>query len=64
MTTVTIKAQAPNKLSQECAIELAEYVAEAIQSWGGQRHPDDWLFSGLNVTSVQVGKLKFKGSQL
>lgn len=64
MTIVTIRAQAPNKLSQDSAIELAEYVSEAVRCWGGQRRPDDWLFNGLPIISVQVGKLKFKGSQL
>ena len=34
---------------------LKEYVREAIDAWGGQRHPEDWMFD--NVQKVTVGKI-------
>jgi hypothetical protein len=39
--------------------ELAAYVADAVQTWGGQRRPMDPLFYTTPVTSVVIGTTKF-----
>ena len=35
--------------------EIAAFVADALSTWGGQRHPEDPLFNSLDVRSVTVG---------
>lgn len=37
--------------------ELRGYVQEAVSYWGGQRHPDDHLFSA-NIGKVKVKQIK------
>jgi len=32
--------------------EVSEFVIEALECWGGQRHPDDWLFGSLEKVAV------------
>ena len=27
--------------------QLREFVIDALETWGGQRHPEDWLFGSL-----------------
>lgn len=63
MTVATVKIDLPNGLDQETATEIAEYIVDALQSWGGQRHPDDHLFSGLKTIRIKIGHLDFKGEQ-
>jgi hypothetical protein len=36
--------------------ELREFIKDALESWGGQRHPDDHLFGSLE--RVAVGKFE------
>jgi hypothetical protein len=38
------------------AIELRRFIKDALESWGGQRHPDDHLFGSLD--KVRVGKFE------
>lgn len=45
-------------MSQDEKLELKEFIADALESWGGQRHPDDWLFGSLE--KVKVLNLKRK----
>lgn len=38
------------------AVELSyvrEFIIDALESWGGQRHPDDPLFGSLEKVSVK-----------
>lgn len=46
------------KLSPAEKAELREYIQEAVEIWGGQRHPDDWLFYPFKEKSVKVTNLK------
>lgn len=32
--------------------ELFEFIVDALESWGGQRHPEDWLFGSLEKVRV------------
>ncbi len=41
--------------------EFREFVEDALESWGGQRHPDDWLFNSLqNVKVLGIVEMKRK----
>lgn len=33
--------------------ELREFITDALESWGGQRHPDDHLFESLQGVKVK-----------
>lgn len=35
--------------------KVAEYVTDALNSWGGQFHPYDGLFGGVRVRSIKAG---------
>lgn len=39
-------------LSWEDRRELFEFMVDALESWGGQRHPNDWLFGSLEKVRV------------
>lgn len=39
--TYEVKLHRPNGVTVK---ELVEYIKEALDMWGGQRHPDDPLF--------------------
>jgi len=42
---------------------IKEFIKDALESWGGQRPPEDWLFDSLeHVTVGQVVKKKRKQS--
>jgi hypothetical protein len=41
------------------ANEIAGFICDALETWGGQFHPDDELFNSLSVKSVTVGSQKF-----
>ena len=32
--------------------ELRDFIKEALECWGGQRHPEDWLFRSLDKVVV------------
>lgn len=32
--------------------EIKVFVKNALEAWGGQRHPDDWLFDSLEHVKV------------
>lgn len=34
--------------------ELKNFAIDALGTWGGQRHPDDHLFSSMGVSDVKV----------
>jgi hypothetical protein len=36
--------------------ELREFITEALETNGGSRHPDDWLFHSLS--NVRVGFIR------
>lgn len=41
--------------------EIEEFVRDALSTWGGQRHPDDPLFSSFDVATIALashGKAK------
>jgi ABC-type enterochelin transport system substrate-binding protein len=38
--------------------ELTEYIEDALDSWGGQRHPDDHLFNGVKPDVIILTKKK------
>jgi hypothetical protein len=38
--------------------EFKVFVTDALEAWGGQRHPEDWLFGSLeNVKVRQLERL-------
>lgn len=38
---------------------VQSYIREAVDTWGGQYHPDDLLFAS-NITKVTVSPIKDK----
>jgi hypothetical protein len=34
--------------------DLHKFIEEALECWGGQRHPDDWLFGSLERVKISV----------
>lgn len=38
--------------------DVADYVRDAVQCWGGQRHPDDELFDLCRDATVRIIKEK------
>lgn len=49
-------------LDEVTAAEVREYVREAVEVWGGQRHPDDPLFS-TEIKDVRVSNRAIKREQ-
>ena len=42
--------------------EFEDFVKDALESWGGQRHPDDWLFDSLeNVVVADIKRIRGPG---
>lgn len=37
----------------ECK-ELTDFIEDALTTWGGQRHPEDWLFNSLQVSRIKL----------
>ena len=52
-TTLGFEIAGIDKLSRADQAELRRYIIEALQSAGGSRHRDDWLFDSLY--DVKVG---------
>lgn len=44
------------------AEDIADFVIDALESWGGQKHPDDPLFGSLrgHMLSVVVNHKQYK----
>lgn len=53
----TIAFDVPSSVSRS---ELREYLKDAIESWGGQRHPYDHLFNTIKNTTVKFTPLPKK----
>ena len=34
--------------------DLRQYVKEAVECWGGQFHPDDPLFNGVELVTTRI----------
>jgi hypothetical protein len=39
--------------------DIAQFIIDAVSSWGGQFHPEDPLFHSLHVTGLTVHGRKF-----
>lgn len=49
-----VRLEIDKEISDE---DIIEYIQEAVEVWGGQRHPDDDLFTGnWDTDSVEVSK--------
>jgi hypothetical protein len=40
--------------------EVADFITDALETWGGQRHPEDPLFNSLSVKKVSVGRVRYE----
>jgi hypothetical protein len=61
---VRFELDASNLTSDE-AEELCGFVMDALEAWGGQRHPDDWLFGSLeNVHVKQLEQMFQRGGKV
>jgi hypothetical protein len=40
--------------------EIAEFINDALTSWGGQKHPEDPLFGSLQLTDLTVHGKRFE----
>lgn len=58
---VEIKCDVPQGADDE---DVAQFVKEALETWGGQRPPSDPLFRSLRVHRVSVGSQKFEFEDL
>lgn len=47
---VEIEFEAPSSVLRT---EMREFIIEALECWGGQRHPDDHLFGSLKNVKVR-----------
>ncbi len=54
---IQISAEVPDGATDE---EVAAYVAEAIEYWGGQFHPQNPLFSGVAARSITIRGEKYQ----
>lgn len=45
-------------------MEIAEYVFDALEAWGGQKRPEDPLFGGMRIITVRVNKNLFSNPRL
>lgn len=39
--------------------ELAGFIWDALESWGGSFHPEDPLFHSLELEHIQISKTKY-----
>lgn len=53
MPQIIINYEMPEGATRD---DIAEFVLDALQTWGGQRHPDDPLFGSLRgkINSLKV----------
>ena len=51
MARIIVDAKIPPEATEE---EVAIFVAEALMTWGGQRHMSDPLFCSLEVLRVRT----------
>lgn len=52
--TLYLKWDAPKRY-------IAQYIREAVRVWGGQRHPDDYMFGNIKrVTCVRIENSNYK----
>jgi hypothetical protein len=51
IVVITVVGVVPNSVTLG---ELNDFVDDALSTWGGQRHPDDHLFSSIDVRSVKT----------
>ncbi len=49
---ITVKLKEPTQASEA---EVATFIRDALESWGGQFHPDDDLFHSLSIEHVKIG---------
>jgi hypothetical protein len=57
---IIISADVPPEINDH---NLADYLIEAIEYWGGQYHPDDPLFYGVNIRTVSMRKVQYKNEE-
>ena len=48
--TFSVKLRVPDEAT---VAEVREYIRDAVETWGGQRHPDDVLFPS-NIRKVSI----------
>jgi hypothetical protein len=53
MKTLLIELQYPDSVSLS---EIKEYAQDALENWGGQRHPDDHLFYATKAPKSKMVK--------
>lgn len=53
MPKIVIEYNVPQGANRD---DIADFIVDALESWGGQRHPDDPLFSSLrgNIKNIVV----------
>ena len=42
-----------DQLDKDDRDELFAFITDALEAWGGQRHPDDWLFGSLEDVRIK-----------
>lgn len=58
-TTITFSINDVNELHIGDRTELKKFIVDALETWGGQRRPDDWLFDSLeHVTLSAIKEVK------
>lgn len=41
--------------------DLKAFAQDAVETWGGQRHPDDPLFGSMDVTAISAQRIATVG---
>lgn len=55
--SITITCDIPIYAEPE---EVAEYIVNALGSWGGSLHPEDPMFDSIDVRSVKIGSMVYQ----
>lgn len=60
MKTLIIELRYPDSVD---LAEIKDYAQSALEHWGGQRHPEDHLFSATKAPKSRMRLVKTDGAQ-
>jgi hypothetical protein len=49
---ITLRLKLRYPVSEIGKRELRSHIVDAVETWGGQRHPDDLLFDGIQKATT------------
>lgn len=57
--SIRVMADVPLKVPRE---DIARFVIEALQAWGGGLDPEDPLFHSMSVKTIKIGRDQFRNA--